>query len=59
MLVGGVLTLVLALAGVMLAEEVLILLGAVGDEVVGVSIAIASFLWTTTVPTIQAIVVKP
>ena len=41
-LAGGVLTLVLALVGVVLAEKVLVLLGAVGDEVVGISIAIAS-----------------
>ena len=58
-LAGGVLALVLALAGVMLAGEVLVLLGVVGDEVVGVSTAIASFLWTTTMPTIQVVVVKP
>ena len=51
--------LVLALVRVMLAREVLVLLGAVGDEVVGVSIAIASFLRTTTALAIQAVVVKP
>ena len=51
--------LVLALAGVMLTGEVLVLLGAVGDEVVGVSTAIASFLWTTTTSVIQAVVVEP
>ena len=59
MLAGGVLTLVLALAGVMLAREVLVLLGTVGDEVVGVSIAISSCLRTTTASVIQAVVVKP
>jgi hypothetical protein len=51
---GGVLALILALAGV-----VLVLLMAVGDEVVGVSTAVASFLWTSTTPAIQAVVVKP
>ena len=58
MLAGGVLALVLALAGVILVGGVLVLLEAMGDKVVGVSIAIASFLWTTTVPTIQVVVVK-
>jgi hypothetical protein len=38
---------------------VLVLLGAVGDEVVGVSTAIASFLWTTITLAIQAVVMKP
>ena len=47
-LAGGVLVLVHALAGVILVEGVLVLLGAVGNEVVGVSTAIAFFLWTTT-----------
>jgi hypothetical protein len=47
-LTGGVLALVLALARVVLVEGVLVLLGAVGDGVVGVSIVIASFLRTTT-----------
>jgi hypothetical protein len=42
----GVLTLVLTLVGVVLVGGVLVPLGAVGDKVVGVSIAVASFLWT-------------
>ena len=46
--------LILALAG-----EVLVLLGVVGDEVVGVSIAMATILWTTTTSAVQAVVVKP
>ena len=58
-LAGGVLALVLALARVILVGEVLVLLGVVGDEVVGVFIAIASFLRTTTALAIQAVVVKP
>ena len=45
MLAGGVLALVLALARVVLAKEVLVLLGVVGDKVV----AVATILWTTTV----------
>jgi hypothetical protein len=45
--------LVLALAG-----EVLVLLGAVGNKVVRVSIAIAIILRTTTAPTVHAIIVK-
>jgi hypothetical protein len=53
----GVLALVLALAGVVLVKGVFVLLGAVGDEVVGISIAVASFLRTTTTPAIQAVVV--
>jgi hypothetical protein len=55
----GVLALVLALARVVLVRGVLVLLGAVGDEVVGVSTAIASFLWTTITLAIQAVVMKP
>jgi hypothetical protein len=43
---GGVLVLVLMLAGVILVRGVLVLLGVVADEVVRVSTAIASFLWT-------------
>ena len=58
MLAEGVLALVLALAGVVLAREVLVLLGAVGDEVVGISTAIASLLRTTTALVIQTVVVK-
>ena len=58
-LVRGVLALVLALARVKLVRGVLVLLGVVGDEVVGVFIAIASFLRTTTALAIQAVVVKP
>ena len=50
---------VLALADVVLAREVLVLLGAVGDEVVRVSTVEASILRTTTAPAIQAVVVKP
>jgi hypothetical protein len=38
---------------------VLVLLGVVGDEVVRVSTAVASFLQITTTPMIQAVVVKP
>jgi hypothetical protein len=55
----GVLALVLALARVVLVRGVLVLLGAVGDEVVGVSTAVASFLWTTITLAIQAVVMKP
>ena len=51
--------LVLALARVMLVGEVLVLLRAVGDEVVGVSTVVASFLQTPTTPVIQAVAVKP
>jgi hypothetical protein len=58
LVLGGVFALVLALAGVILVEGVLVLLGAVGDEVVGISTAIASFLRTTTTLAIQAVVVK-
>jgi hypothetical protein len=43
-LARGVLVLVLALVRVMLVREALVLPGAVVDEVVGVSIDIASFL---------------
>jgi hypothetical protein len=57
-MLGGVPTLVLALAGVMLVGGVLVLLRVVGNEVVEISIAIASFLRTTTTPVIQAVVVK-
>jgi hypothetical protein len=42
MLTGGILTLVLALARVMLVGEALVLVGAVGDKVVRA--AVASFL---------------
>jgi hypothetical protein len=59
LVLGGVLALVLALAGVILVGGVLVLLGTVGDEVVRISIAVASFVWTTTTPAIQAVVVKP
>jgi hypothetical protein len=45
------------LAGVVLAGEALVLLGAVGDEVVGVSTVIASFLRTPTTLVVQAVVV--
>jgi hypothetical protein len=58
-LAGGVLTFVLTLGSIMLAGGVLVLLGAVGDKVVGVSIAEASILRTTTAPVVQAVVVKP
>jgi hypothetical protein len=63
-LAGGVLALVLVLARVVFARGalvggVLILPGAVGNEVVWVSIAIASILRTTTASAIQAVVVKP
>ena len=58
-LAGGVLALVLALAGVILVGGVLVLLGAVSDEVVCFSTAIATLLWTTTTSAISAVVVKP
>jgi len=54
-----VVVLVLALAGVVLVERVLVLLGAVGDKVVRVSTSKASILWTTTSLVVQAVVVKP
>ena len=57
-LFGGVLALVLPHAGVVLAGGVLVFLGAVGDEVVGVSIAIATILRTTIVLVVHAVVVK-
>jgi hypothetical protein len=57
-LAGGVPTLVLVLVGVILVGGVLVLLGAVGDKVVGISTAVASFLRTTTTLAIQAVVVK-
>ena len=44
MLAGGVLVLVLVLARVVLAGEVLVLLRAVGDKVVGISTAIVTIL---------------
>jgi hypothetical protein len=59
LVLGGVLALVLALVGVVLVEGVLVLLRAVGDEVVRIYTAVASFLWTTTILAIQAVVVKP
>jgi hypothetical protein len=59
LVLGGVVTLVLALAGVILVGGMLVLLGIVGDEVVKISIIVASFLRTTTMPAIQAVVVKP
>ena len=58
MLAEGVLVLVLVPADVELAEGVLVLLGAVGNEVVGISTAIASLLRTTTALVIQTVVVK-
>jgi hypothetical protein len=59
LVLGGVLALVLALAGVVLIGGVLVLLGAVGDEVVRISTVVASLLRTTTTPAIQVVVVKP
>jgi hypothetical protein len=53
-LARGVLVFVLALVG-----EALVLLGVVGDEVIRVSIVVASFLQTPNTPVIQAVVVKP
>ena len=50
--------LVLALAGVMLAREVPVLLGEVGNEVVRISIAIATILRTTTALVVHEVVVK-
>jgi hypothetical protein len=47
-LARGVLVLVLALVGVVLIRGVLVLLGAVGNEVVRVSTTIATLLRTTT-----------
>ena len=44
MLARGVLMLVLVLTGVILVRGVLVLLGAVGDEVVRVSTAMATIL---------------
>ena len=58
LVLGGVLALVLALAGVVLVGGVLVLLGAVGDEVVGIFIAIATIFRTTTAPAVHAVVVK-
>ena len=58
-LTRGVLALVLVLAGVVLVGEVLVLLGVVGDKVVGISTAIATILWTTTVSMVHVVVVKP
>jgi hypothetical protein len=54
----GVLALVLAFTGFVLAGEVLVLLGVVGDKVVGVSTVVASFLQTPTTPVVQAVVVN-
>jgi hypothetical protein len=59
LVLGGVLALVLVLVGVILVGGVLVLLGAVDDEMVGVSTAIASFLWTPTTSPVPAVVVKP
>jgi hypothetical protein len=59
LVLGGVLALVLVLAGVILVGEVLVLLGAVDDEMVGVSTAVASFLWTPTTSPVPVVVVKP
>jgi hypothetical protein len=58
-LVGGVRMLVLALASVVLVGGVLVLLGAMSDEVVWVSTDIATLLWTTIMPAVNAVVVKP
>jgi hypothetical protein len=52
LVLGGVLALVLTLAGVVLVRGVLVLLGAVGDKVVEVSIVVASFLQTPTTPAV-------
>ena len=57
-LAEGVLTLVLALVGVVLVGGVLVLLGAVSDKVVKVSTAIATLLQTTTTLVVHAVVVK-
>jgi hypothetical protein len=54
-----VVALVLALARVILVEGVVVLLGAVGDEVVRISIVVASHLLITALVMIQAVVVKP
>ena len=59
MLAGGVLALVLMHTRVVLAGEVLVLLGVVGDEVVGISTAIATILRTTTASVVHTVVVKP
>ena len=69
MLVGGVLTLVLALARVVLvgvvlvtgvlARVILALLGTVGDVVVRIATSKSTFLWATTTPAVQVVVVKP
>ena len=50
--------LVLELVSVLLVREVLVLLGAVGDKVVGISTAKASLVLTAT-PAIQTVVVEP
>ena len=57
-LAGGVVTLVLVLAGVVLVGEGL-LLGAVRDKVVRISTSIASLLRATTASAVQTVVVKP
>ena len=59
MLARVVVALVLALARVILVEGVVVLLGAVGDEVVRISIVVASHLLITALVMIQAVVVKP
>ena len=57
-LAEGVLALVLALANIVLVGGVLVLLGAVGNEVVGISTAKVSLVLTPT-QVIQAVVVEP
>ena len=60
-LAGGVLALAIAPTGVVLVLATLklvLLLGAVGDEVVGVTAVVATLLASAT-PPVQAVVVKP
>lgn len=59
LVLAGVVLVVGVLVRVILAGVMLVLLGAVGDVVVGVTTPKASFLWTTTTPVIQAVVVEP
>jgi len=58
MLARVIVALVLALAGVILVGEVVVLLGAVGDKVVGISTVVAPHLLITALVTIQAVVLK-
>ena len=59
MLAGVVVVLVLVLARVVLVRGVVVLLGAVDDEVIGISIVVAAHILITTPMAIQAVVVEP